>query len=271
MSSRSSSSPAGKTLTTPPDDYAPHARFYDLEHADYQEDIAAYAGFAGHASKDGILELACGSGRLLLPLAASGSRVTGVDLSPTMLALAREKVKVAGLEKRIRLVHGDMRSITLDQRFDLVIIGLNSLMHLTDQASQRETLRNAARHLAPHGRLVVDLFNPDVALPEAHQEGQLFLHCLKVLPDGAHLLHFQSPKVDRAAQLVHMTNYYDEMPPDGRVRRHFAPFSLRYLSAGELRLLLEQAGLAVDTLYGTYELDPLTNDSPRLIAVSTTP
>ena len=254
-----------------PDEYAPHARFYDLEHADYQEDIATYAGFASAVGSEGVLELACGTGRLLLPLAASGARITGVDLSPTMLNLAREKVAAAGLEKRIRLVHGDMRTVQLDRRFDLVIIGLNSLMHLAEQADQHAALRNAARHLTPGGRLVVDLFNPEVALPEAHQEGQLFLHCLKVLPDGAHLLHFQSPKVDRAAQLVHMTNYYDEMPADGRVRRHFSPFTLRYVGAGELRLLIERAGLAVDSLYGTYELDLFTSDSPRLIAVATTP
>ena len=254
-----------------PDEYAPHARFYDLEHADYQEDIATYAGFAAHVGKEGVLELACGSGRLMLPLAASGARVTGVDLSPTMLNLAREKVTEAGLEERIRLVHGDMRTVRLDRRFDLVIIGLNSLMHLAEQAEQLATLCNAARHLTANGRLVIDLFNPEVALPETHQEGQLFLHCLKVLPGGTHLLHFQSPKVDRAAQLVHMTNYYDEMPPDGRVRRHFSPFTLRYLGAGELRLLIERAGLAIDSLYGTYELDPFTSDSPRLIAVASTP
>jgi SAM-dependent methyltransferase len=251
------------------DDYAPHARFYDLEHADYQEDVATYAGFAAGAGTSGVLELACGTGRLLLPLAASGTHVTGVDLSPAMLAIAREKVQAAGLGKRVRLVHGDMRRVQLGRRFDLVILGLNSLMHLTDQAEQLETLRTAASHLSPRGRLVVDLFNPEVALPESHQEGQLFLHCLKVLPDGAHLLHFQSPKVDRAAQVVQMTNYYDEMPPDGRVRRHFSPFSLRYLGAGELKLLLERAGLSVDALYGTYELDPFTSDSPRLIAVAT--
>jgi len=255
-------------LASPPDDYAPHARFYDIEHADYQEDIATYAGFAASAGRNGVLELACGTGRLLLPLAAAGSRITGIDLSPTMLALAREKSKAAGLSRRIRLVHQDMRTVDLGRRFDLVVIALNSLMHLTEQAAQLETLQNAARHLAPRGRLVVDLFNPDVALPDAQQEGQLFLHCLKVLPDGAHLLHFQSPKVDRAAQIVTMTNYHDEMPPDGRVRRHFSPFTLRYLGAGELRLLLERAGLTVDALYGSYELDPFTSDSPRLIAVA---
>jgi len=251
-----------------PDDYAAHARFYDLEHADYQEDIATYAGFASNAGRNGILELACGTGRVLVSLAAAGSRVTGVDLSPTMLSLARDKTRAAGLEKRVRLLHGDMQTVNLARRYGLVIIGLNSLMHLADQAAQLETLQNAARHLAPRGRLVIDLFNPDIALPDAQQDGQLFLHCLNVLPDGAHLLHFQSPKVDRAAQIVSMTNYYDEMPPDGRVRRHFSPFSLRYLSAGELRLLLERAGLTVEALYGTYELDPFAGDSPRLIAVA---
>jgi SAM-dependent methyltransferase len=250
------------------DGYAPHARFYDLEHEDYQEDIATYAGFSARLESEAVLELACGTGRLLLPLAASGARVTGVDLSPAMLAIAREKVTAAHLHERVRLVQGDMRTVDLDQRYGLVVIGLNSLMHLDRQAAQLEALQVAARHLAPGGRLVVDLFNPEVALPDAQQEGQLFLHCLKVLPGGTHLLHFQSPRVDRAAQMVTMTNYYDEMPPDGQVRRHMAPFTLRYVTAGELRLLVRQAGLEVEALYGTYELDPFENDSPRLLAVA---
>jgi len=253
------------------DDYAPHARFYDLEHEDYQGDIATYAGFAARLDPQDVLEVACGTGRLLLPLAAGGARVTGVDLSPAMLAIAREKVAAARLEDRVRLLHGDMRTVDLAHRYGLVIVGLNSLMHLDSQAAQLAALANVARHLAPNGRLVVDLFNPEVVLPDAQQEGQLFLHCLKILPDGTHLLHFQSPRVDRASQVIDMTNYYDEMPPDGRVRRHMAPFSLRYLTVGELSLLVHQAGLAVEAVYGTYELDPFQNDSPRLIAVATHP
>ncbi len=218
-----------------------------------------------------MLEFACGTGRLLLPLAATGARVTGVDLSPAMLAIAREKLAAAKLEERVRLLQGDMRTVDLKHRFGLVIVGLNSLMHLRSQPAQLEALSAAARHLAANGRLVIDLFNPEVALPDAQQEGQLFLHCLKILPDGTHLLHFQSPRVDRAAQVIDMTNYYDEMPPDGQVRRHMAPFSLRYLTAGELRLLVQQAGLALEALYGTYQLDPFQNDSPRLIAVAAHP
>jgi hypothetical protein len=141
-------------------------------------------------------------------------------------------------------------------------------MHLETQEEQRQALTGAAKHLAPEGQLVIDLFNPDVALPDQQQEGQLFLHCLKTLPGGAHVLHFQSPRVDRVAQRVTMTNYYDEMEPGGRVRRHLAPFSLRYLSGAELALLLNAAGLRVDALYGTYELDPFAADSPRLIVLA---
>jgi SAM-dependent methyltransferase len=250
------------------DEYAPHARFYDLEHEDYQEDLAMYAGFAAGLAQSRVLELAAGSGRIALPLAASGITITGLDISPAMLALAKEKVARAGLTRKARFVHGDMRTFDLGRTYGLIIIGLNSLMHLETQREQAQAISAAARHLAPGGRLVIDLFNPEVALPDPNQEGQLFLHCLKVLPSGAHLLHFQSPRVDRAAQRVDMTNYYDEMEPGGQVRRHFAPFTMRYVTAGEIELLLTQAGLTVDALYGSYELEPFHGDSPRLIAVA---
>jgi SAM-dependent methyltransferase len=254
------------------DPYAVHARFYDLEHEDYQEDIAMYAGFAAATTRAAggagrVLELACGSGRLLIPLAAAGHTATGLDASPAMLALAREKLRAAGLARKVRLVEGDMRHFDLGRAFDLVIVGLNSLMHLETQHDQYETLLAAARHLTPVGRLVVDLFNPEVALPDEHQDGALFLHCLKVLPGGAHLLHFQAPRVDRAAQTVHLTNYYDEVAPDGRVTRHLAPFSLRYVTKAELSAMVSAAGLALVDVYGTYNLDPYEAGSPSLIAV----
>ncbi len=252
-------------------DYAALARYYDLEHADYQEDLAMYAGFDAllRGGRLGALELACGTGRCLLPLAGTGTRITGLDNSSAMLAIAREKVQAAALENRVTLVEGDMREFDLGKTFGLVFIALNSLMHLERQAEQRQALASAARHLAPGGRLTVDLFNPHVALPDENQEGQLFLHCLNVLPSGGQLLHFQSPRVDRASQVISMANYYDEIASDGQLRRLVAPFSLRYLMPGELELLIAAAGLELEALYGTYELDPYHGESPRLIAVAT--
>ncbi len=235
-----------------------------------------YAGFAAAiepagADAGGILELACGTGRCLIPLAEAGHVVTGLDVSPAMLAIARNKALAAGLADRVRLIEGDMRDFSLGRFFGLVFIALNSLMHLETRGQQLQALACAGRHLQPRGRLVVDLFNPDVALPDQDQEGQLFLHCLKVLPGGIHLLHFQSPTVDRAAQLISMANFYDEIQPDGSVKRYVAPFTLRYLTRGELELLLPAAGLELEALYGSYELDPFESSSPRLIAVARRP
>jgi SAM-dependent methyltransferase len=248
------------------------AQHYDLEHADYLDDLPMYAGFAqatGGDSGAGILELACGTGRCLLPLASAGHTVTGLDVSPAMLAQLQQKAEAAGVAQRVTAVQGDMRDFSLGRTFSLIYIALNSLMHLETQAEQQQALLCAARHLQPGGRLVVDLFSPDVALPDPQQEGQLFLHCLKTLPGGKHLLHFQSPSVDRAHQLVTMANYYDEIDAAGSVKRIVAPFTLRYLTAAELGLLLPTSGLLLDDLYGTYDLEPYQSGSPRLIAVAT--
>lgn len=245
------------------------ARYYDLEHADYVDDLAMHAGFAqASVSAAGVLELACGTGRCLLPMAAAGHEVTGLDVSATMLDIARSKAAAAGLAARVHLVDGDMRDFALNRRYGYVYIALNSLMHLDTQAEQGAAVACAGRHLAPDGRLVIDLFNPDVALPEPVTEGQLYLHCLKTLPQGAYLLHFQSPTVDRARQLISMANYYDEIDAQGTVQRHVAPFTLRYLTAAELDLLIPATGLALEGLYGTYDLDPFDTGSPRLIAVA---
>lgn len=248
------------------------ARYYDLEHEDWRQDLDVYAGFARAAGPERpILELACGTGRCVLHLAAAGFDVTGIDISPAMLALARAKAERAGFLGRLTLVEGDMRAFSLGRRYSLILIALNSLMHLESREAQGQAIACAARHLAPGGRFVVDLFNPDVALPTPDKEGQLFLHCLKTLPGGKHLLHFQSPTVDRGTQIVSMANYYDEIDSAGSVKRHMAPFTLRYLTRGELELLLESAGLDLEALYGSYDLDPFTGESEHLLAVARRP
>ena len=184
-----------------------------------------------------------------------------------MLDVAREKVSRAAQDGRVTLVEADMRTYDLGRQFDLVMVGLNSLMHLETRQSQREAIETAARHVRVGGRFVIDVFNPDDGLPDSAQEGQVYLHCLKVRTDQSQLLHFQSLSVDRGEQLVTVTNYYDDVDGDGLVRRHLAPFRLRYLAVGELELLVEQSGLRIEDLYGSYDLEPFRHGSPRIIIV----
>lgn len=248
-------------------DFDRFAKYYDDEHASYTDDLPMWEGFARHAGEDGVLELACGTGRLLVPLARAGATLTGIDVSPAMLDVAREKVSRASQDGRVTLVEADMRAFDLGRQFGLVMVGLNSLMHLETRQSQREAIETAARHVRVGGRFVIDIFNPDDGLPDSAQEGQVYLHCLKVRTDQSQLLHFQSLSVDRGEQLVTVTNYYDDVDGDGLVRRHLAPFRLRYLAVGELELLVEQSGLRIEDLYGSYDLEPFRHGSPRIIIV----
>ena len=248
-------------------DFDRFAKYYDDEHASYTEDLPMWEGFARHVGEDGVLELACGTGRLLVPLARAGALLTGVDVSPAMLAVAREKVSRASQDARVTLVEADMRSYDLGRQFGLVMVGLNSLMHLETRQAQREAIETAARHVRVGGRFVIDIFNPDDGVPDSAQEGQVYLHCLKVRTDQSQLLHFQALSVDRGEQLVTVTNYYDDVDGDGLVRRHLAPFRLRYLAVGELELLVEQSGLRIEDLYGSYDLEPFRHGSPRIIIV----
>lgn len=110
-----------------------------------------------------ILELACGTGRILLPLAQAGHDVIGLDQSRAMLDRAAEKFP-ARPGPRPQLIHGDMRDFRIGRRFGLIIIAARGFQHLVDPADQRAALSCVRRHLRPGGHLILDLFDPSFEL-----------------------------------------------------------------------------------------------------------
>ena len=150
---------ATSAMTTPFDRFA---RFYDGDYRHYDDDLAALLDLAAESGEP-ILELGCGTGRVLLPLAKASHTVTGVDISPALLDLARQKLRSTHHAARITLIEADLRTFDLPQKaFAFAFCTSNTLMHLTTQADQLAVLRNAHRHLAPGGLLFIDLFNPDL-------------------------------------------------------------------------------------------------------------
>lgn len=248
-------------------DFDRFARFYDLDYEAFQEDLALYAGFAERTGGP-LLELGCGTGRLLLPLARAGFEITGVDMSAKMLEVAREKVREAGLEQQITLVQADMREVQLEKRFRLAFIAINSFMHLTTLADQLTALGAWHRLLAPGGLLIIDVYNPNPQqLLEA--DGRVELQERWFDPaTGATVMKQVSRTLDAARQLQHVLFIYDEVLPDGEVRRTLAPFQARYLYRFEGELLLDKAGFAPEQVYGSYDLDPYESDSERIIFVA---
>lgn len=248
-------------------DFDRFARFYDLDYEPFQDDVALYLGFAERTGGP-LLELGCGTGRLLLPLARAGFGVTGVDMSPKMLDIARQKAAAAGLEGQVTLLQADMRQVDLPQRFRMAFIALNSLMHLTTLEDQLAALRAWRRLLLPGGLLIIDVDNPSPQhLLEA--DGRIDLQGRWFDPQsGATVMKHISRTVDTARQLQHVLFIYDEVFPDGAVRRTLAPFQARYLYRFEGELLLDKAGYTPEQVYGSYDLDPYDSGSERMVFVA---
>jgi SAM-dependent methyltransferase len=250
--------------------FASYARFYDLDYAGVDDDLFMIRQFAARCGSP-ILELACGTGRVLLPLAREGYEVVGVDISPAMLAAAREKVAREGLEERVALVEQDMRSLDLDRRFALAFVALNSFCHLTDLDDQLAVLGGVRRHLAPGGLLILDLFNPDLARLLA-MEGQIVLDKVMAEPQsGRRIMKLSSQRADLAEQIIHVTLLVDKVDDGGAVQRTSVAFDMRYLFRFELELLLRHAGFELEAVYGSYDLDEFQAESERLIAVARRP
>src|SRR6266699_4367389 len=148
-------------------DYDQIAPFYDIEHAQFGEDLELYRNFAELCGPGGpLLELACGSGRLLVPLAREGYVLTGVDSSKSMLNLARHALERAGVAEQCTLAQENMSTVRLGQKFRLAFIALGSFGHVCTRQEQRQTLAVVHNHLTVGSRFILDISNADVRYME---------------------------------------------------------------------------------------------------------
>lgn len=246
--------------------YDPFARYYDADFRDHLEDVSFYRELARRTGGP-LLELMCGTGRVLLPLAEAGYSITGVDISPAMLALAQERVNEADLAGRATLIEGDVRDMPLPAgQFALAFVAINSFMHLETVRDQLACLSNVRRALTRHGLLVLDLFNPDPN--EMLREDNRIVLDREYQLDGRHVQKFVAIDTDVAAQISRVTYLYDEISGEGGMTRRVMHFNLRWLYRFEVEHLLARAGFALRNIYGSYDLDDYAAGSPRLIAVA---
>ncbi|MYH61689.1 MAG: class I SAM-dependent methyltransferase [Caldilineaceae bacterium SB0675_bin_29] len=252
------------------------ARFYDGDYRDYRDDIPLVLKTARAAGRV-VLELGCGTGRVLLPLVEDGCHVTGIDTSAALLAIARRKLAehgyasetVADGSRAARLVQADMTRFQLPEReIDFAFVVSNTLMHLTTQAEQLKALQCAQRHLRAGGLLLIDLFNPDVAYLEAIAGIQELADWWEDGESGATVLKWATRSVDAARQLQETVFVYEEVFPDGHNAQTRLSFPLRFWWPDEGTMLLERAGFAVDELYGDFDGSPYRSDSERLIFIA---
>ena len=250
--------------------YDVYARFYDLDFGEAEADLSMLQQFAVRCGSP-ILELGCGTGRVLLPLVRQGYQVTGIDASPAMLDIARHKVAAEDLAGRATLVQQEMLELDLGGRFNLAFAAINTFMHLTATDDQLAALARIYRHLNPGGLLVLDLFNPDLGRL-LDLRGQMTLEKVMTDPKTGHrIVRFHTDKADLGQQIIDVTFMVDEIDLQGHVQRTLFPFSIRYLFRYELELLLRHAGFEIEAIYGSYDLEEFSGDSAKMIAVARRP
>lgn len=241
------------------------ARFYDADYRHYQEDLQMVADLAQEAGGP-VLELGCGTGRALLPLALIGLDGAGVDVSPALLAQAQARLTAAGVAGQMHLHQADMRGMDLTRKdFGFAFSVSNTFMHLTTPQDQQLALARAHAHLRPDGYLLLDLFNPDIARL-IQVEGMQELADSWIDPESGATVHkWVVRRLNLADQVQETLFIYEEIFADGRVQRTNCPFSLRYLWRHEGELMLQQAGFAVEAIWGDFDGAPYEDGCERLI------
>ena len=251
------------------DPYRAIAEYYDLEHDAFIDDLDFYRNLAAWTGGP-ILDAGCGTGRVAVPLAEAGFAVIGLDASAAMLARARERGAHLPSDRLIWRP-GRIAEVEPDGTVRLAIVALNTWNHLIEATEQRAALDRLREWLVPGGWLVLDLASPDLGLIGGPADLVRLLWSGAVPVTGERIMKFESRRTDEARQTQWVTLFYDRIEWNGICYRVVTDFEQRYTFPAEIRALVEQSGLIVDNVYGSYELDPYDAGSERLIVIAQRP
>jgi SAM-dependent methyltransferase len=258
------------------DEYLSIAELYDYVVPYRNRPDVAFFVEAAKESGGPVLEAGCGTGRVLIPTAQAGVEITGLDLSPHMLAVCRERLETepGQVRSRVRLVEGDMRHFELSRTFSLVTLPFRPFQHLTTVGDQLACLDCIHHHLETDGKLILDIFNPWLeALARQNIGEEMAEEPEFSMPDGRRVIRrHKITSRDVFNQINYTELIYYVTHPDGRQERLVQAFPMRYLFRFEAEHLLARAGFEVEQLYADYDKSPYGSKYPgELIFVARKP
>lgn len=221
------------------------------------DEAAAVARLAELAGRGPALELAIGTGRIALPLAATGVRVDGIELSAAMIEQLRAK---PGGES-LTVVRGDMATVEMPERYELVFIAFNSLMNLLTQEEQVQCVANAARHLTTDGRFVVENVVPDAmyVLRQDRDGVDQYVNAGRIDPEGVTVEVGRYDRVTQRVDKCHLGVSSSGVELD--------PLALRYIWPSELDLMARLAGLRLLVRWSGWSGEPFDSRSVRHVSM----
>jgi SAM-dependent methyltransferase len=244
---------------TPFDDGA----LYDILFERFEYGLDFYLELA-RAAKGAVLDVACGTGRLMIPCLQARLDVEGLDLASDMLATLRRKSSALGLTARI--YEADMRSFSLNRQYALIMIPFNAFVHSLNTEEQLATLGCCLRHLDSGGLLAFDTFFPGSALitaPENTRELEMEAAHPKT---GLPVRLFDTRSFDRVQQIQHSRIEIEMMDANNNVIAiHRSQTTTRWIYKFEMELLLRTAGFERWEIYGDFDRRPLSKETDAMI------
>jgi len=249
------------------------AEYYDAAYNRRNDkDVAFYVNFA-KGSGGRTLELGCGTGRVLIPTAAAGCEITGLDLSAYMLQVCREKLaeQPEDLRRRVKLIRADMTDFNTGEKYALATLPFRPFQHLITVKEQKACLECLHRHLTPKGCVVLDVFNPNPLrlMPNTKYMEENEDLPETALPDGRKLRRTsRMAGYHRAEQYNDVELIYYVTHADGRTERLVQSFPMRYYYRYEMEHLLELCRFKVADLFGDFDGSAFSSDSPEIIFIA---
>ena len=248
--------------------YDAWAEIYDSVFSYVNEDIPFYVDEAMRSGGP-VIELGCGTGRVAIPIALSGIDVVGLDSSSLMIERARQKANQNGASN-LKLVQADMIDFKLDDKFPLAIVPFHGLLSLLSLEDMERTLLNIRRHLTPEGKLIFDIFVPDLNMMV--QEGDVPYHFRDVTDPntGRRLVIWNQASYDSYSQIMSIRSTIEELDLSGRVAsKMYRDFALRYIFRWEMHYLLRACGYDTLELYGDFMRQDFDENSTEMVWVAT--
>jgi SAM-dependent methyltransferase len=214
-----------------------------------------------------VLDIACGTGRILLPCLQAGVDIEGLDLFEPMLQRLRAKAKALGLSPTLH--QADMSDFSLARRYALVMIPFNAFIHNMTQESQIRCLTLCREHLLAGGTLVFDTFFPALEYVSSPAGTRVLEGELPHPETGLPMRMYDTRTIDRVAQTQHSLNELELLAADGSVASVYrSQCSSRYFYKHEMELLVRASGFARWEIWGDFDRRPLTRDSDAMIVAA---
>ena len=255
------------------DEYGFIADLYDFVRPYRDRQDVAFFVDAAKECGGPVLEIGCGTGRVLIPTALADVDIVGLDLSSHMLGVCRQRLaqESGTVQSRVQLVQADMRNFNLERTFHLITVPFRPFQHLITVDEQRSCLESIRRHLADGARLILDLFNPNLDALASRQHGEEVGEEPEfVTPDGRRVIRrHRIVAHGRFNQFMHVELIYYVAHPDGREERLVHAFSMRYLFRFEVEHLLARCGFEIEHIYAGFDKSPYGSQYPgELIVVA---